>query len=202
MDLFYHSRPLADQLMASMQAWVASHRTAANGVRAADIDAFDKWIQERDGIAATTASNCRISLERGEFGASSFPTQLFERRRRAAPGSATAPAAALALESASGRLRRPTRWRRKTGAHSATRARQGALASRAMNGPSSRAHQVLQGGFHLFGSRRIRTAGWCGSAIRRASAVRATAARTISRVPVWRISVSRIRCCRSDACTW
>jgi hypothetical protein len=25
-------------------------------VRAADIDAFDKWVQERDGIAKTTAS--------------------------------------------------------------------------------------------------------------------------------------------------
>ena len=57
MDLFYHSRPLADQLMTSMHAWVASHRTAANGMRAAEIDSFDKWIQERDGIAATTASN-------------------------------------------------------------------------------------------------------------------------------------------------
>lgn len=57
MDLFYHSRPLADQLMVSMHAWLASHREAANGMRAADIDAFDKWLQERDGIANTTASN-------------------------------------------------------------------------------------------------------------------------------------------------
>lgn len=57
MDLFYHSRPLADQLMVSMHAWLTSHRAAANGMRAADIDAFDKWVQERDGIAHTTASN-------------------------------------------------------------------------------------------------------------------------------------------------
>ncbi|HWX81073.1 MAG TPA: hypothetical protein VNZ02_13310 [Steroidobacteraceae bacterium] len=56
MDLFFHARPLADRLMADMQAWVQSHRAAANGVRVADIDAFDKWLQEREGIAKTTAS--------------------------------------------------------------------------------------------------------------------------------------------------
>jgi tetratricopeptide (TPR) repeat protein len=57
MDLFYHARPAADQLMVSMHAWVKSHRETANGVRASEIDAFDKWVQERDGIANTTASN-------------------------------------------------------------------------------------------------------------------------------------------------
>jgi tetratricopeptide (TPR) repeat protein len=57
MDLFYHSRPMADQLMVSMHDWVKSHRVSANGVRASDIDAFDKWLQERDGIANPTASN-------------------------------------------------------------------------------------------------------------------------------------------------
>jgi tetratricopeptide (TPR) repeat protein len=56
MDLFFHARTLADQLMTSMQAWLKNHRVAANGVRATDIDAFDRWIQERDGIAKTTAS--------------------------------------------------------------------------------------------------------------------------------------------------
>jgi len=56
MNLFNHARPLADQLMLSMQKWLASHRAAANGIRAADIDAFDKWLQERDGIAKQTAS--------------------------------------------------------------------------------------------------------------------------------------------------
>jgi tetratricopeptide (TPR) repeat protein len=56
MDLFFHERILADQLMTAMQAWLKNHRVAANGVRAADIDAFDKWVQERDGIAKTTAS--------------------------------------------------------------------------------------------------------------------------------------------------
>jgi hypothetical protein len=56
MDLFFHARPLADQLMVGMQAWLQNHRAAANGMRAADIDAFDKWVRERDGIAKTTAS--------------------------------------------------------------------------------------------------------------------------------------------------
>jgi tetratricopeptide (TPR) repeat protein len=56
MNLFNHAPPLADQLLASMQKWVESHRAAANGIRAADIDAFGKWVQERDGIAKQTAS--------------------------------------------------------------------------------------------------------------------------------------------------
>jgi tetratricopeptide (TPR) repeat protein len=56
MNLFNHARPLADLLMVSMQTWLESHRTAANGMRAADIESFGKWIQERDGIAKQTAS--------------------------------------------------------------------------------------------------------------------------------------------------
>jgi hypothetical protein len=56
MDLFNHARPLADQLMVAMQKWLESHRVAANGMRAADIDSFGKWLQERDGIAKQTAS--------------------------------------------------------------------------------------------------------------------------------------------------
>jgi tetratricopeptide (TPR) repeat protein len=56
MDLFFHARPLADQMMVLMQAWLQSHRAAANGVRPSDIDSFDKWLQERDAIAKTTAS--------------------------------------------------------------------------------------------------------------------------------------------------
>ena len=56
MDLFSHARPLADQLMATMQKWLEDHHTAANGMRAADIDSFGKWLQERDGIAKQTAS--------------------------------------------------------------------------------------------------------------------------------------------------
>jgi tetratricopeptide (TPR) repeat protein len=56
MDLFFHARPMADQLMVGMQAWLQSHRTAANGMSATDIDAFGKWVQEREGIAKSTAS--------------------------------------------------------------------------------------------------------------------------------------------------
>jgi len=56
MNLFNHARPLADQLMATMQTWLESHRVAANGMRAADIDSFGKWLQEREGIAKPTAS--------------------------------------------------------------------------------------------------------------------------------------------------
>jgi tetratricopeptide (TPR) repeat protein len=56
MYLFNHARPLADLLMASMQKWLESHRAAANGMRAADIGSFGKWVEERDGIAKQTAS--------------------------------------------------------------------------------------------------------------------------------------------------
>jgi len=56
MDLFNHARPLADQLMTTMQKWREDHRAAANGLRPADIDTFSKWLQERDGIARQTAS--------------------------------------------------------------------------------------------------------------------------------------------------
>ena len=34
MDLFNHDRPLADQMMVTMQTWLESHRAAANGMRA------------------------------------------------------------------------------------------------------------------------------------------------------------------------
>ncbi|HEY2782844.1 MAG TPA: hypothetical protein VGI90_18820 [Steroidobacteraceae bacterium] len=57
MDLFFHARPLADKMMVTMQTWLQSHRASANGMRASDIDAFDKWLQEREGIAKTTAAN-------------------------------------------------------------------------------------------------------------------------------------------------
>jgi tetratricopeptide (TPR) repeat protein len=56
MDLFNHDRQLADQLMVAMQAWMTAHRANANGMRASDVAAFDKWLQEREGIAKQTAS--------------------------------------------------------------------------------------------------------------------------------------------------
>jgi tetratricopeptide (TPR) repeat protein len=57
MSLFNHARPLADQLMASMQKWLERHRASANGMRPADIDSFGKWLQEQEGIAKQTASS-------------------------------------------------------------------------------------------------------------------------------------------------
>jgi hypothetical protein len=42
--------------MVVMQKWLEGHRTAANGLRATDIDSFGKWLQQRDGIAKQTAS--------------------------------------------------------------------------------------------------------------------------------------------------
>ncbi len=56
MDLFNHQRPLADQLMGVMQQWILQHRQNANGVRPGDVDAFDQWVRERDGIAKQAAS--------------------------------------------------------------------------------------------------------------------------------------------------
>ena len=49
MNLVNHSPPLAAQLLAAMQKWEDNHRTAANGMRAADIAAFGSWLQERAG---------------------------------------------------------------------------------------------------------------------------------------------------------
>ncbi len=56
MDLFNHARPLADQLMVSMQKWLENHRVSANGMRPADIESFGQWLTERDRIAKQTAS--------------------------------------------------------------------------------------------------------------------------------------------------
>jgi tetratricopeptide (TPR) repeat protein len=56
MDLFNHDRILADDLMRAMQQWLTDHRGNANGMRASDVDAFGKWLQEREGIAKQTAS--------------------------------------------------------------------------------------------------------------------------------------------------
>jgi hypothetical protein len=56
MDLYFHQRPLADDLMVHMQDWVQRHRTASQGVRPAEIDAFDKFVTERNGIAKTAAA--------------------------------------------------------------------------------------------------------------------------------------------------
>lgn len=56
MDLFNHQRAAADELMVSMQSWLTEHRREPGNVRAADIDAFGKWVEEREGIARQAAS--------------------------------------------------------------------------------------------------------------------------------------------------
>jgi tetratricopeptide (TPR) repeat protein len=56
MSLFRDSRPLADELMASMQRWTEARRKDAQGVSSEEIEAFAKWVNERAGVAAQTAS--------------------------------------------------------------------------------------------------------------------------------------------------
>ena len=47
MDLFNHARDRADQLMRSMQRWLADRRTDSQGFKPAQLDAFQQWIDER-----------------------------------------------------------------------------------------------------------------------------------------------------------
>jgi len=56
MTLFRDSRNLADQLMTAMRAWTDARREDAQGLAPADIEEFSKWVEERAGIAAQTAS--------------------------------------------------------------------------------------------------------------------------------------------------
>jgi tetratricopeptide (TPR) repeat protein len=56
MTLFTDSRPLADELMTAMRRWADSRRQDSQGLSAEDLDAFAKWMDERSGIAAQTAS--------------------------------------------------------------------------------------------------------------------------------------------------
>jgi tetratricopeptide (TPR) repeat protein len=56
MTLFKNSRPLADELMVAMHHWADARRQDAQGLPSADVEAFSKWMEERAGIAAQTAS--------------------------------------------------------------------------------------------------------------------------------------------------
>jgi len=56
MALFRDSRPLADELMVAMHHWADARRKDAQGLSSADVEAFAKWMDERTGIAAQTAS--------------------------------------------------------------------------------------------------------------------------------------------------
>ncbi len=55
MDLYNHAPALAEQLMVAMQQWLKEHRTESRGMRPQDIEAFDRWVAERDTIAKQAA---------------------------------------------------------------------------------------------------------------------------------------------------
>ena len=50
MDLYSHAPDLAGKLMQAMQQWLTSHRQDG-AVRPSDLDAMDKWLQERAVVA-------------------------------------------------------------------------------------------------------------------------------------------------------
>lgn len=54
--LFGGDRARADILYDSMKQWVAEHRANANGVDAAQVDQFAKWVDERGAIHAQTVA--------------------------------------------------------------------------------------------------------------------------------------------------
>ncbi|MFI4891707.1 MAG: hypothetical protein ACHQIL_14360 [Steroidobacterales bacterium] len=47
MDLFNHARDRADELMRDMQRWLADRRDDPQGFRPADLEALQRWIDER-----------------------------------------------------------------------------------------------------------------------------------------------------------
>jgi tetratricopeptide (TPR) repeat protein len=57
MDLFNHAPDLAARLMVAMQKWLADRQADPRGMRAGEIDAFGKWLSEREGLAKQTASS-------------------------------------------------------------------------------------------------------------------------------------------------
>ena len=56
MTLFKESRSLADLLMTAMRRWTDERRREPNGLTPEAVEAFSKWVEERSGIAAQTAS--------------------------------------------------------------------------------------------------------------------------------------------------
>jgi tetratricopeptide (TPR) repeat protein len=56
MWLFKESRSLADLLMTAMRRWTDERRKDAHGLTPEAVEAFSKWVEERSGIAAQTAS--------------------------------------------------------------------------------------------------------------------------------------------------
>jgi tetratricopeptide (TPR) repeat protein len=56
MTLFKESRSLADLLMTAMRRWTDERRREPGGLTPEAVEAFSKWVEERSGIAAQTAS--------------------------------------------------------------------------------------------------------------------------------------------------
>jgi tetratricopeptide (TPR) repeat protein len=56
MSLYRNSRPLSEQLLAAMKAWVAKRKQSAEGVDSTTLEAFASWVDERAAISAQTAS--------------------------------------------------------------------------------------------------------------------------------------------------
>jgi tetratricopeptide (TPR) repeat protein len=57
LDLYAGNRALAGKLLTAMKGWSSAQR--ANGASADSLDEFDKWVQEREQIAAQTAALTR-----------------------------------------------------------------------------------------------------------------------------------------------
>jgi tetratricopeptide (TPR) repeat protein len=55
--LFAGDRARADILFDSMKQWVSEHRANANGVDAAQVDQFAKWVDERNAVHAQTVAS-------------------------------------------------------------------------------------------------------------------------------------------------
>ena len=52
MNLFQENRPLADQLMAAMIAWVAARHDDAGGLDVSVVEQFSEWVDQRNTLAS------------------------------------------------------------------------------------------------------------------------------------------------------
>ena len=52
MELFQDNRPLADQLMTAMIAWVAARRVDTGGLDATVVEQFAEWVDQRNTLAS------------------------------------------------------------------------------------------------------------------------------------------------------
>lgn len=64
LDLFGRNRALAAKLLAAMRAWSGARRTGG-GAEAAQLDALDTWITEREKLAQQTAALSRAGSSAG-----------------------------------------------------------------------------------------------------------------------------------------